>query len=257
MSDFFPNVRPIPAIRARVVIAEGGLAEALDWVREQGLSDDDDLSYLREFEHITLARVLIAQHTAGRAEQSLDRALRLLERLRRAAEEGNRTGSLIEILTLLAVCHRTRGDNSAALASLQLALTLAEPEGYLRIFLDEGPALTGILKTAAQHHVAQNYAHRLLAAGQGTADAPAAQGMIEPLSARELDVLRLLGSDLTGPDIARELFVSLNTVRTHTKNIYAKLGVNNRRAAVHRAIELELLLRAPGSRRPRPIVQDS
>jgi LuxR family maltose regulon positive regulatory protein len=256
VSDFFPNVRPIPALRARVLIANGALARALDWVREQGLSATDDLSYLREFEHITLARVLIAQHAAEPSGQSLQQASRLLERLRRAAEEGNRTGSLIEILALQAVCHWTRGDDPAALASLQLALSLAEPEGYLRIFLDEGPAMAAILEAAAQHDIAAKYANRLLDARLGASDErPTAQGLIDPLSARELDVLRLLGSDLNGPDIARKLYVSLNTVRSHTKNIYAKLGVNNRRAAIHRATELDLM--SPASQLPHPIVQDS
>jgi LuxR family transcriptional regulator, maltose regulon positive regulatory protein len=102
--------------------------------------------------------------------------------------------------------------------------------------------MTVLLKAAAKQGIAPNIVRRLLAAG--TADrTPTDQGLIEPLSARELDVLRLLGSDLDGPDIARELVVSLNTVRTHTKNIYAKLGVNNRRAAVRRAEELQLLSR--------------
>ncbi len=241
VSDFFPNVRPIPAVRARVLIAKGGgLPQALDWVRAQGLSVADELSYLREFEHITLARVLIAQYTAKGAKESLHQATLLLRRLRRAAEEGNRTGSLIEILAVLAVCHWARGEHAAALESLQQALTLAEPEGYHRIFLDEGPALTPVLKMAAEHDIAPAYAGRLLGTDNKGDDARTGQGLLEPLSARELDVLRLLGSDLNGPDIARELFVSLNTVRTHTKNIFAKLGVNNRRAAVHRAAELGL-----------------
>jgi LuxR family maltose regulon positive regulatory protein len=101
--------------------------------------------------------------------------------------------------------------------------------------------MTSLLRAAAKREIAPGYARRLLAAVSKTEDgAPASQGMIEPLSERELDVLRLLGTDLGGPEIARELVVSLNTVRTHTKNIYAKLGVNNRRAAVRRAAELDL-----------------
>jgi LuxR family maltose regulon positive regulatory protein len=98
--------------------------------------------------------------------------------------------------------------------------------------------MASLLRAAAKQGIARNYVRRLLAAV--TKDAPASQGLIEPLSERELDVLRLLGTDLDGPEIARELIVSLNTVRTHTKNIYAKLGVNNRRAAVRRARELDL-----------------
>jgi LuxR family maltose regulon positive regulatory protein len=128
--------------------------------------------------------------------------------------------------------------------SLERALTLAEPEGYVRLFVDEGPPMAASLEAAAKHGIAPNYVRQLLT-GFATAEdtPPATQGLIEPLSERELDVLRLLGTDLDGPDIARELMVSLNTMRTHTKNIYSKLGVNTRRAAVRRAEELELLLR--------------
>ena len=135
----------------------------------------------------------------------------------------------------------------AALASLQRALTLAEPEGYIRIFIDEGPPMASLLSAfmkqgaAAKQGIAPSYVRRLLAAVNKTEDSTlVTQGLIEPLSERELEVLRLLGTDLGGPEIARELVVSLNTVRTHTKNIYAKLGVNNRRAAVRRARELDL-----------------
>jgi len=241
VSDFFPNVRPVPALRARVRVAQGGLGEALAWVRERGLSVEDDLSYLHEFDHITLARVLLARYATEHAERSIQEATRLLERLLQAAEEGQRTGSVIEILVLQALAHQARDDIPAALASLQRAVTLAEPEGYVRIFADEGPPMASLLRAVAKQGLAQNYVRRLLAAVTKTEDsAPASQGLIEPLSARELDVLRLLGTDLGGPDIARELVVSLNTVRTHTKNIYAKLGVNNRRAAVRRAKELDL-----------------
>ena len=239
--DFFPNVRPVPALRARVRVAQGEWGEALGWAREQGLSVDDDLSYLREFEHITLARVLLARYAAERAEASLREATRLLERLLRAAEEGARTGSVLEILVLRALARQARGDIPAALASLQRALVLAEPEGYVRIFIDEGTPMASLLRAAAKQGITPNYVRRLLAAvGKAEDSTPVSQGLIEPLSERELDVLRLLGTDLDGPDIARELVVSLNTVRTHTKNIYTKLGVNNRRAAVRRGKELDL-----------------
>jgi LuxR family transcriptional regulator, maltose regulon positive regulatory protein len=241
VGDFFPNVRPVPALKARLRVAQGELGEALGWARERGLSVADDLSYLREFEHITLARVLFAQYTAERAERPVQEATRLLVRLLRAAEQGQRTGSVIEILVLQALTHQARDDIPAALASLRRALTLAEPEGYVRIFADEGPPMASLLRAAAKLRIAPSYVRRLLAAVNKTGDStPASQGLIEPLSERELDVLRLLGTDLGGPDIARELIVSLHTVRTHTKNIYAKLGVNNRRAAVRRARELHL-----------------
>ena len=247
VGDFHPNVRPVPAMRARVLVAQGALGEALSWARERDLSSEDDLGYLREFEHITLARLLLARHAAEPVGRFLDEATRLLERLLRAADEGARAGSVIEILVVQALAHQARGDLPAALASLERALTSAEPEGYVRLFVDEGRPMASLLRAAAKQGIAPGYVRRLLAAVNQAADrTPANQHLIEPLSERELDVLRLLGSDLDGPDIARELTVSLNTVRTHTKNIYAKLGVNSRRAAVRRGKELDLLSRTRG-----------
>jgi LuxR family maltose regulon positive regulatory protein len=251
MGDFSPNVRPIPALRARALAAQGRVGEALAWARERGLSAEDDLSYLREFEHITLARMLLAQHRAQRSEAAIPDAAGLLRRLLQAAEAGERTGSVIEILVLQALTDHARGDVPGAVAALERALTLAEPEGYVRVFAGEGPPMASLLRRVARQWTGWEYARRLLSAcgraggatpvGQAT---PARHRLVEPLSERELDVLRLLGSDLDGPDIARELTVSLNTLRTHTKSIYAKLGVNSRRAAVRQAAELNLLSRA-------------
>jgi ATP/maltotriose-dependent transcriptional regulator MalT len=243
--DFSPDVHPLAARKARVWVRQGRSAEAGAWARDRSLSAEDDLSYLREFEHITLVRMLLAGSRQDRADAAPRDALDLLGRLLRAAEEGRRTGTVIEILVLEALAHQVGGDVAAARVPLERALTLAEPEGYVRMFADEGPPMAALLEAAARHGTARTYVRRLLAA----IDRPAGsfrinQDLVEPLSERELDVLRLLATDLGGPDIARELVVSLNTVRTHTKNIYAKLGANNRRAAVSRAIELDLLSRA-------------
>jgi LuxR family maltose regulon positive regulatory protein len=237
-----PDVRPVAALKTRVWAGQGRLAEALGWARERGLSVDDDLSYLREFEHVTLARVLIAQYTSDLVDSSIHEAMGLLERLRKAAEEGGRTGSVIEILVLQALAHHAQGDIPRALDPLERALTLAEPEGYVRIFVDEGPPMAALLREAAKHGTAPNYVSQLRAAfGKAEGTRPVTQLLIEPLTKRELEVLGLLGTELNGPEIARELTVSLTTIRTHTQNIYSKLGVNNRRAAVRRAEELDLL----------------
>ncbi len=220
----------------------GRLGDAVDWTRERGLSAEDDLSYLREFEHLTLARVLLARYTSDGTAHWVQQARGLLERLLQAAEAGERTGSVIEILVVQALAHQAQGAIPAALLPLQRALALAEPEGYVRVFVDEGPPMAVLLQAAARQGIAPDYSRQLLAAlGPAPAGPPAKQALIEPLSDRELEVLRLLGSDLSGPEIARALMVSLNTLNTHTKNIYAKLAVNNRRAAVRRAGELHLV----------------
>jgi LuxR family maltose regulon positive regulatory protein len=243
--DFNPDVQPVAAREARVRARQGVLAEANAWVRERGLAADDELTYLREFEHVTLARVLLARAGRDPAGGALEQAVTLLDRLLRAAEDGGRNGSVIEILVLLALAHRVREATPAALAALQRALTLAEPEGYVRTFLDEGPPMVALLKAAANGGIAPAYVRALLAASDRSAGRAAPRpDLVELPSERELDVLRLLATDLSGPDIARELVLSLNTVRSHTKSIYAKLGVNNRRAAVSRAEALDLLSRA-------------
>jgi LuxR family maltose regulon positive regulatory protein len=176
-----------------------------------------------------------------------------LDRLHSAAELGGRFGSLIEIGVMQALAHQAHGDITLALAALDRALRLAQLEGHIRMIADEGPAITRLLAATAQEPHS-NYIGRLLAAmhaephdrGRPTAPLPAASSarptsLAEPLSERELDVLRLLVSELNGPEIADRLMVSLNTMRTHTKNIYSKLGVGNRRAAIQRAQELDLL----------------
>ncbi|ADB74394.1 HTH-type transcriptional regulator MalT [Geodermatophilus obscurus DSM 43160] len=246
VGDFSPEVRPVAASRARLWIVQGRWAEALAWARERGLTVDDELGYLHEFEHVTLARALVARYAADRADSSLTEATQLLERLLLAADQGGRIGSVIDVLVVKSLAQQLQGDLPAALASLRRALTLAEPEDYVRTFVDEGPPMAALLRAVGKQGNSGSFIRRLLAAfGPARGSAPVHRDLIDPLSARELDVLRLLGTDLDGPGIARELVVSLNTVRTHTKNIYAKLGVTNRRSAVRRGDELDLTPRRP------------
>jgi LuxR family maltose regulon positive regulatory protein len=255
--NFSPNVRPVATRKVRVWLAQGRLSEALNWARAQGLTDENELSYLREFDHITLARVLIARYKTDRREDNLHAALGLLARLLGAAEAGGRNGSMIEILILQALAHQAQGDQPRALGSLERALTLAEPEGYIRSFVDEGEAMRSLIldfrfaieKSAHNGvHPLFSYIAKLLSAfPQPIATASKSKiknlnsEILEPLSERELEVLKLLRSELSGPEIAGQLMVSLNTLHTHTKNIYSKLRVNNRRAAVRRAETLDLL----------------
>jgi len=257
---FYPDVRPIAAMKTRVQIAAGDLSSAAGWGDDRGVSVADDPDYLREYEHLTLARLLLAQH---RAEQHSDHAgsaslaavLRLLDRLHAAAADAGRDGSVLEIRVLQALAHHAHGDLPAALAALSRALGEApEPDSYVRLYLDEGAPMMALLNEAARAtdpaselagaergETVRGRARRLLERPKTVEGAEPQQALVEPLSQRELEVLRLLDSELTGPEIARELYVTLNTLRTHTKRIFTKLDAKTRAAAVHRAREHGLL----------------
>lgn len=242
VGDYSPNVRPVPAVRARLLVRRGELGRADAWAAETGLSVDDELSYLREFEHITLARILLARQASQPDAAELHNALRFLERLLEAAESQGRGGSVLELLVLLALGHHQQRAAPAALAALQRAVTAAEAEGAERVLADEGPPMAALLNALSKRGGSTAYVRRLIAVASGGPQTPATPSrLVTPLSEREHDVLRLLATDLGGPAIARQLSVSLNTLRTHTKSIYAKLGVTSRRTAVSRALELDLL----------------
>ena len=237
-----PAIRPIAAMKARVRIKQDELAKAESWVRSQNLTVDDDLNFLHEFEHITLARLLIAQKSTGEA-------INLLERLRIAAEEGNRIGSLIEILALLALAFNARGDKSGALVHLRRALKLAEPEGFVQTFVDEGPPMAKLLYEALSQGISQDYVQRLLMAfpsdepkktEPSLSKIPKIE-MVEPLSEREIEVLQLIAEGLTNQEIATHLYITLNTVKGHARNIYAKLGVRSRTQAVAKGKAIGIL----------------
>lgn len=243
-----PDMRPIPALKARVWARQGNLAPALAWASEHGLSPDDELSYMREFEHLTLARVLLAQYERDHEEQTIQQALDLIQRLLLAAQAGDRQGSMIEILLLQALARQAQGDTSAALASLQRALTLAEPQGYVRTFTVEGSPLARLLDEANRRGIMPHYTNKLRAAfeiGAQTSDAirktPPDQPLVEPLSPRELEVLQLLAQGLSNRQIGQRLYLALSTVKGHNRNIYAKLQVRRRTEAVARARQLGLL----------------
>ena len=245
---FSPNVRPVAARRARVWAAQGRLGDALGWARERGLSVEDDLSYLHEFDHITLARVLLARYQADHADGSMSAVVGLLERLLKAAEEGGRRGSAIEILVVQAVAYHAQGDLAAALLPLWHALALAEPEGYVRIFLDEGPSMRHLLREASTRGIMPDYTGKLLAAfgvgerkSEGKPGLPPVQPLIEPLSPRELEVLRLIAQGLSNREIGERLFLALSTVKGHNRIIFDKLQVRSRTEALARARDLGLL----------------
>lgn len=244
---FYPDIRPIHATRARFQIAAGDLGSAAAWARDHGVSVEDDPDYLREYEHLTLVRLLLAQHRAGSSDTAspLSAVLGLLDRLHSSATGAGRDGSTLEILVLRALAHRARGDTPGALAVLRrVQLEAPEPDGHVRLYLDEGRPMCALLHEAVAHDQgARGHLRRVLdraASRPGGALGPRS-AVLGPLSPREAEVLRLLDSELTGPEIARRLYVSLNTLRTHTKRIFTKLDVTNRAAAVRRAHELGLL----------------
>ncbi len=157
-----PEVRPVAALKTRVWLGLGMLSEALAWAEEKGLTPDDELSYVHEFEHITLARLLIARYSRDRKESFMYESLDLLERLLKAAEAGGRMGSVIEILVLKALAHKALGNMSFAIVTLERALALAEPENYVRIFLDEGMPMAQLLSEAAAQGIMKDYTGKLL-----------------------------------------------------------------------------------------------
>jgi len=244
-----PDVRPLTALIARARLAQGDLAEVSRWVQEQGLSVDDELSYLREFEHITLARLLIARYRREGAAGDIQDALGLLARLLEAAEDGGRMRSTIEILALQAMALEAQGDIEAALETLERALQLAEPGGFCLTFVEEGPPMAGLLYKALLLGTRPDCIQRLLEAfpeveseSAETAEVQTSGGgLIEPLSEREIEVLQLIAEGLTNAQIASRLYLTLNTVKAHSRSIYSKLGVNNRTQAGLRARSLGII----------------
>ncbi len=247
-----PDYRPIAALKARVWLRQGRAAAALEWGRERGLSIDDELSYAREFEHITLARAHLADPGTVRGGHAVRAVIDFLERLRAAAEAGGRHGNALEILMLQALAHEMQGDRSLALASLAQAMALAEAEGYVRIFVDEGLPMARLLAQAAAHGLAPDYTARLLAAFEGltkdegpttklASSAVRPSPLVEPLSGRELEILQLIAQGLSNQEIGGRLFLALDTVKGHNRRIFDKLQVQRRTEAVARARELGLL----------------
>ena len=244
---------PGPAERARLLLALGEVEEVAAWVAERGLSDGDAPTYPREREYLVLARLLLARGAP-------DRALALLNRLRDSALADGRFGSAIEIGVLRALALDAMSEPSCALDALADALALAQPEGHVRVFADEGPSMTALLRrlvVAAQRGHAptlngavQEYAIRLLSVAPTEPADPATSGirivgsavLVEPLTERESEVLALLADGRSNREIAERLVVTLDTVKKHLTHIFGKLGAVSRTEAVARARELRLIV---------------
>jgi LuxR family maltose regulon positive regulatory protein len=221
-------------------LAGGDTTLAVHWVEKNGLSIDDRFEPHDLFAYLTLARVLLARNKT-------DEALRLLKRLLSVAEEIGATQSLITILLLQGLAHQAQGDDDQALAALERALNLAEPEGYVRTFVNAGPPMARLLYQAAERDIQRPYVGRLLAAFAELPPEPAPDKprqparLIEPLSEREIEILQLLAEGLTNREIGQKLVISPGTVKVHTANIYSKLDVHNRTQAVTLAQNLGIL----------------
>ena len=244
-------LNPVPALRARLLLAQGNVHAAAQWTTAAGLSPDDEPGYPREPEYLVLARVLLAQNDPGAA-------LALLERLHAAAVSQDRAGSVIEIGALRALALAAAGEETAAVDALAGALTLACPQGYVRVFADEGPPMAALLGALVAAQRAEQAAARGVPLGclarvlrafggkdamEGSRRGAAAMvpGLVEQLTARELEVLALLAAGAPNPRIAEQLVVSLDTVKKHVSHLLGKLGAANRTEAVTRARQLGLI----------------
>lgn len=231
----------VAAQYVRLLIAGGDLAAATRWARDCGLRPDGEWTrgpwpyVARETVCLALVRVLLAQGEATAAG-------RLLASLRDEVERLGRVTVLIELLALQVLVQQAAGQRDAALADLERALLLAEPEGFLRTFLDEGAPLAAMLRVlVSRQSPAADYARRLLAVDTAaSAASPAMTALAEPLSERELEVLHLVAEGLSNREIADRLVIGIGTVKTHINNVYGKLGVHSRTRALARAAALGL-----------------
>jgi LuxR family maltose regulon positive regulatory protein len=236
------GVKYVAAYQAKLNLAFGDLEATEDWAQANDLVIDGDFEFHREIEYLALARVLIAQ-------QQYEQAYTLAERIYRIAQETGKRQTELEGLILLALVSSNRGEMDQALVYLERALSIGEPEGFIRFFVDEGPPMARLLYEALAREIAPDYVRRLLAAFPvaGTEQSKATESqvfeadLIEPLSDREIEVLQLIAEGLTNQEIAARLYLSLNTVKVHTRNIYGKLDAHNRTQAVTKARALGIL----------------
>ena len=233
----------ISALNVFFWLGSGNLNAALQWARERGLSIDDQLDGLHEVEYIALAHILIAQNKLADAD-------RLLQRLIKNATDGDRVYMLIEMRLWRVLIFTLKADTAAALAELKIALSIAEPGGFIMMFVSKGKPVAKLLEEivavkkrdhdATQAGFSLSYAKKILSIFK-TVTPPKIEELMDPISEREMEVLHLIAAGLSNREIADKLFISLNTVKTHTKNINSKLDVNSRIKAVARAKELGLL----------------
>jgi LuxR family maltose regulon positive regulatory protein len=236
-------VSRIAAWKAKIWLKEGNKDALRQWVQERLLDTDDEPLFVREVEYLVSARILILR---GELEDAIDLVERLIER----AQAGGRVTRQIEMYLVLALAVRELGDTNKAMTTLSKSLSLAESRGHIRLFVNEGPLMARLLYEALSRDIFPGYVRKLLAAFpnaepeqlEPTKPQEASKAeLVEPLSERELEVLALVAQGLTNREIASRLFLSLNTVKAHTRNIYGKLDVHSRTQAISRAGALGIL----------------
>lgn len=249
-----PNLRPVDAMKARIYLQQDRLDKAQAWAAKSGLSFLETPDYLHEFERLTLAKIALAEYQHDQNEQHILDVLKLLEGQLKLAQKQNRLRSQIEILVLQAFALQAKGESAQAISSLEKALSLAEPEGYLRIFVNEGEFLRLLIldvRSAIEKppYFLFGYVEKLLAEFPQPTELQIQKSrfenpkpeLIDPLSDRELEVLRLIAQGLSNQEITQKLVVALSTVKGHNLRIFAKLQAKSRTEAVARARELGLL----------------
>jgi LuxR family maltose regulon positive regulatory protein len=245
---FAASVAPqLAATRAHLELARGNVAAAIHWADTGGLSADArDVPYARESEYLALARVRITQARKSLVPPLLQQVLHLLDRLQESAEANARGSSVLEILLLRALALEVQGNRTAALSVLERALVLAEPEGYIRLFVDEGTPMLALLRLAHGRSIVPGYVATLLTifgeqpSPELSLSSPEEGVLVEPLTEREREVLRLLMEGASNREIAQRLVLSINTVKRHVYNICGKLGVQSRTQVLVKARALKL-----------------
>jgi len=244
MKDYVYTRRWVEDCQVRLWIAQKDQEALTKWVQTSDLQLDDTPNFKRDIDHVILARALVGLGKMDPTNTHIEDALVLLSNLLDLAGSAKWNGKAVEILVLQAMALCVEKNEEDALFALESALSLAEPGGYIRSFVDGGRALERLLRKVDNKEISSNYIKKLLAAfsvDKSMGQVRFTQSLFEPLSPRELDVLRMLATDLSGPEIASEMNIALTTLRSHTKNIYTKLEVNNRRSAVRNAQEMNLI----------------
>ncbi len=239
--NLYWTIPSVIAYRIQLLLIQGNFSEAAHWVNESGFSIKTELGYKYEVENLIKARFLLSQE-----EQDSDEALELLNHLKQEAEDNNRLRSVIEVHILQALAYLSKDDINKALSVFSQALSLAESEGFVRLFTDKGDEISYLLQQVSEKNSSSDFVIKLQNTLQNVEEdirpsSKTKNHLLDALSKRELEVLQALSKGLTNKEIARKLFLSVNTVKVHTNRIYRKLGANSRTDAIAKARNLNIL----------------